>query len=89
MPKPWLMVIIIIDPLTSHSGPVHGELPSLFYLYWDDDNSDKEPSVETLPPLIRSLVVECLDGMERGIKVEDIRRKYSALLAEAASKELE
>jgi len=22
--------IIIIDPLTSHSGPAHGELPSLF-----------------------------------------------------------
>jgi serine/threonine protein kinase len=49
-------------------------------LYYENDDV---PPVETLPPLIRTIVMECCgNDLEPDIRVEDVHRKYCPLLAE-------
>ena len=60
----------------------------MLYLFSDED-SDKEESdekaIESLPSLIRRIIVECCgDQLEQDIKVDDIRRKYCPRLIELA-----
>lgn len=49
------------------------------HLYYDEN--DDVPPVETLPSLIRRIVVECCgNDLEPDIRMEDVRRKYCAVL---------
>lgn len=52
---------------------------------YHDENDDVLP-IESLPPLIQKIVVECCgNDLEPSIRVEDVWRKYGSLLANAES----
>ena len=58
---------------------------TLSYLFSDEDTDDEsdEKTIERLPLLIRTIVVECCGNqLERDIRVDNIRRKYRVRLLE-------
>jgi len=53
---------------------------TLLYLFSEEDSDEEasdEKAIESLPSLIRTIVVECCgDQLEQDIKVDDVCRKY-------------
>jgi len=60
---------------------------TLLYLFSEEDSDEEseEKAIESLPPLIRTIVVECCgDQLEQDIRVDYVRRKYGTGLLELA-----